>query len=326
MIEGDRELINTFNKEGNLTGFSFPILKVIKWLIVRNCNWKWQPYVVSYKFFGMSCLVVFGRCPILFCIHTRNVNSACHINFTAVGSSSHICLRECKTDRLKRGSTLYGDKTQQRGWKRKGRKRWCCGYLTQLPATRPPQASKVFCNIKLMGWTAVCVWPTCSLKANSWSYLGSGFRRKWRSGFKRPTSHPVRKHFQETGTALAYSPFINIRPSEFPLITHPRPCQAFRSDFKSIWGRLILKGLCWTETTLLLRKHRLHSSQCNYWARRFPAAWRWTYRGAIRTPGITFCPVSTRWREPDLTSPLVTSAWSAFSLRCFRLRHRSPPE
>lgn len=175
-----------------------------------------------------------------------------------------------------------------------------------------------------MGWTAVCVWPTCSLKANSWSYLGSFAGESEDQGSNG--QHPVRKHFQKTGTSLAYSPFINIRPSEFPLITHPRTCQAFRYDFKSRWDRLILKRLCWTETTLLLRKHRLHSSQCNYWARRFPAAWRWSYWGVIRTPGTTFCPVSTWWREPDLTSPLVTSAWSAFSLRRFRRRHRIPPE
>lgn len=52
--------------------------------------------------FGMSS-VVFGRRHILFCVLTKSVNLGCHINFTAVGSSSYICLRDCrKTDRLKR--------------------------------------------------------------------------------------------------------------------------------------------------------------------------------------------------------------------------------
>lgn len=142
-------------------------------------------------------------------------------------------------------------------------------------------------------------WQRCEEKGKTKSNLGSFTAQS--SGFSRP----VRKPFQRTGNALTYSPFINTRPSEFTLITRPLTCQAFRSDFKSIWGRLILKRLCWTETTLLLRKHRLHSSQCNYRDRHFPAAGRWTYRRVIRRPGTTFCPVprtgqALQWRLSDV--------------------------
>lgn len=65
---------------------------------------------------------------------------------------------------------------------------------------------------------------------------------------------------------------INICLCDFRLIVYLITCQTFHSDFTNVCGRLILKCLCWTETTLLLRKRLLHSSQHNYRARHFPTA------------------------------------------------------
>lgn len=163
--------------------------------------------------------------------------------------------------------------------------------------------------LKFMGWTPACVWPHLSCKSQQLIQL----RLFHSSEFSRP----VGKTFSGgLAPILTYSPFTSTPSSTpFTLITRPPTCQEFRSDFKSIRGRLILKRLCWTETTLLLRKLRLHSSQCNYRARHFPAAWRWTYReGYQKTRDYLFsCFHFVKGSWPDLhwrLSDLQTQSWT----------------
>lgn len=151
----EREFVNTFHK--NHKGFALPyciaffIFKVTEWLIIGTRNWKLQAcgkLQILLPVSGMSCLVVFWQMSDIIPLthQCESLHSSRHFNFTAVGSSSRICLRGCsKTDRLKWGSllgksgsnmctlNLSGDKRWQR-WrceKREGLNGWCCCYLTR---------------------------------------------------------------------------------------------------------------------------------------------------------------------------------------------------
>lgn len=115
-----------------------------------NRSWKWQPcgklqILVSVS--GMSCVVVFWQMSDIISLthQCKSVNSSCHFNFTAVGSSSRICLREwSKTDRLKWGhrsviwlQNVHVKSICNKRWqrwrceKRERVNRWCCCYLTR---------------------------------------------------------------------------------------------------------------------------------------------------------------------------------------------------
>lgn len=131
-----------------------------------------------------------------------------------------------------------------------------------LPVSPPRKASK---KKIIMDWILppLSVWPVSPIRTSNSSDLCGDL------------SQSIRSQQRNRGLApdLTCSPFINMCPCELILIAHVTTCQTLHSDFNNVCGGLIL-GLYCTETTQLLRRHLLHSSWCNYRARRFPTAWR----------------------------------------------------
>lgn len=113
---------------------------------------------------------------------------------------------------------LYADKKKKKAKMKMGEKGkpeslmlpWPYMLLATFCSTRPLRASEVFCvrMFKVQGLNSCLRLAHLSCKNQQLIQLGPFKRSQWSSGLSRP----VRKHFQRTGTKLAYSPFTSTRP------------------------------------------------------------------------------------------------------------------